>query len=286
MTEKSLDIITRLTVEIHKDDCTKEKLGSGVLYTNKKLSGLVYLLTARHCLSRLAAKEKVSIRIYNPCSGVYEYVTPVKQNILLHPVDDAGIIILNLRELTSIVSDIPSVFVVDKNVRFDEAVTKGFPLATLDQTSEMGESSLIALKMSYLQEIPSENAFQLSTDNDYTEDSIIGMSGAGIFLEACEELYINGIFTRFTDEERGKVIYSQRLTSFNELLVKEFKRKMPLAFLGHHGLGHKTFKNNVDDSVANLGPRYCKKVNVKTGTLSILIVWPRLQSIMNGLIRV
>ena len=266
MTEKCLDIITRLTVEIHKDDCTKEKLGSGVLYTNKKLSGLVYLLTARHCLSRLAAKEKVSIRIYNPCSGVYEYVTPVKQNILLHPVDDAGIIILNLRELTSIVSDIPSVFVVDKNVRFDEAVTKGFPLATLDQTSEMGESSLIALKMSYLQEIPSENAFQLSTDNDYTEDSIIGMSGAGIFLEACEELYINGIFTRFTDEERGKVIYSQRLTSFNELLVKEFKRKMPLAFLGHHGLGHKTFKNNVDDSVANLGPRYCKKVNVKTGT--------------------
>ena len=266
MTEKCLDIITRLTVEIHKDDCTKEKLGSGVLYTNKKLSGLVYLLTARHCLSRLAAKEKVSIRIYNPCSGVYEYVTPVKQNILLHPVDDAGIIILNLRELTSIVSDIPSVFVVDKNVRFDEAVTKGFPLATLDQTSEMGESSLIALMLSYLQEIPSENAFQLSTDNDYTEDSIIGMSGAGIFLEACEELYINGIFTRFTDEERGKVIYSQRLTSFNELLVKEFKRKMPLAFLGHHGLGHKTFKNNVDDSVANLGPRYCKKVNVKTGT--------------------
>lgn len=266
MTEKCLDIITRLTVEIHKDDCTKEKLGSGVLYTNKKLSGLVYLLTARHCLSRLAAKEKVSIRIYNPCSGVYEYVTPVKQKILLHPVDDAGIIILNLRELTSIVSDIPSVFVVDKNVRFEEAVTKGFPLATLDQTSEMGESSLIALKMSYLQEIPSENAFQLSTDNDYTEDSIIGMSGAGIFLEACEELYINGIFTRFTDEERGKVIYSQRLTSFNELLIKEFKRKMPLAFLGHHGLGHKTFKNNVDDSVANLGPRYCKKVNVKTGT--------------------
>lgn len=266
MTAKCLEIITRLTVEIHKDDCTKEKLGSGVLYTNSKLLGLVYLLTARHCISRLTAKEKVSIRIYNPCSGVYEYVTPVKQKILLHPVDDAGIIIFNLRELTSIVSDLPSVFVVDKNVRIDEAVTKGFPMATLDQTSDKGESFLATLKMSYLQEIPSENVFQLSTVNDYTEDSIRGMSGAGIFLEACEELYIYGIFTRFTDEERGKVIYSQRLTSFNELLEKEFKRKMPLAFLGHHGLGHKTFKNNVDDSVANLGPRYCQKVNVKTGT--------------------
>lgn len=41
---------------------------------------------------------------------------------------------------------------------------------------------------------------------------------------------------------------------------------MSLAFLGHHGLGHKTLKNNVEDSVANLGPRYCQKVNVKTGT--------------------
>ena len=41
---------------------------------------------------------------------------------------------------------------------------------------------------------------------------------------------------------------------------------MSLSFLGHHGLGHKTLKNNVEDSVANLGPRYCQKVNVKTGT--------------------
>ena len=266
MCENCLDIITQITVELHKDDETKQKLGSGILYTNRKLSGFVYLLTAKHCLSGLAAKEKVSLRIYNPCSGGYEYITPVKQSVLLHPVDDAGIVIFNQRELISVVSDLPSVFVVDKNVGVDEAVTKGFPMATLDQTSEKGESSLVMLKMSYLQEIPSEHAFQLSTANDYTEDSIKGMSGAGIFLETCEELYINGIFTRFTDEERGKVIYSQRLTSFNELLEKEFKRKMPMAFLGRHGLGHKTFKNNVDDSVANLGPRYCQKVNVKTGT--------------------
>ena len=61
------------------------------------------------------------------------------------------------------------------------------------------------------------------------------MSGAGIFIEACEELYINGIFTRFTDQERGKVIFSQRLTSFNELLELKYKTKMTLSFLGHHG---------------------------------------------------
>ena len=81
------------------------------------------------------------------------------------------------------------------------------------------------------------------------------MSGAGIFIEACEELYLNGIFTRFTDEDRGKVIYAQKLTSFNELLGNKYKKKMPLAFLGHHGLGHKTFENSVKESVANLGPR-------------------------------
>ena len=37
MTEACLNIITQLTVELHKDDTSKEKLGTGVLYTNRKL---------------------------------------------------------------------------------------------------------------------------------------------------------------------------------------------------------------------------------------------------------
>ena len=266
MTGNSLDIIARITVELHKDDDFKEKLGSGVLYTNSRLFGTVYVLTAKHCLSKLAEKEKVSLRVLNPNSGTYEYVTPVKQKILLHSVDDAGVVIINQRELVSIIPNLPSVFVVDKNVSVDKAVTMGFPIATLDQTSENGESSLATLRMNYLQEVHTEHAYQLSTTDDYNENTIVGMSGAGIFIEASEELYVNGIFIRFSDEERGKVIYAQRLSSFNELLETEYKKKMPLAFLGHHGLGHKTFENNVKESVANLGPRYCQKVKVKTGT--------------------
>lgn len=34
MTDTCLNIITQLTVELHKDDISKEKLGTGVLYTN------------------------------------------------------------------------------------------------------------------------------------------------------------------------------------------------------------------------------------------------------------
>lgn len=266
MTANSLDIISQITVEIHKDDASKEKLGTGVLYANRQLLGMVYVLTAKHCLAGLNEEGKVSLRVYNPDKSTYEYATPVHQTILRHPVDDAGIIVFSQRELVGINPKLPSVFVVDKNVGSYEAITKGFPLASLDQTSEAGESSLVALKMTYRQEIPSERAFQLTTTDDYSENTIIGMSGSGIFIEACEELYINGIFTRFSDEERGKVIYSQRLTSFNELLGNEYKKQIPLTYLGHHGLGHKTFENNVNESVANLGPRYCQKVNVKTGT--------------------
>lgn len=266
MTDTCLNIITQLTVELHKDDTSKEKLGTGVLYTNKKLSGMVYVLTAKHCLSKLGEKGRVSLRIYNPNTNTYEYITPMKQRILLHPIDDAGIIIVNKRELTSVVSDLPSVYVVDKSFGTDQAATNGFPVATLDQTNENGESSLAMIRMTYLHEDTSGNVFQLSTNDDYSEDTIVGMSGSGIFLEACEELYINGIFIRYSDEERGKVISAQKLVSFNELLEKEYKKKMPLAFLGQHGLGHKTLKNNVVVAVANLGPRYCQKVNVKTGT--------------------
>lgn len=266
MTEKCLDIITQITVELHKDDTSLQKLGSGVLYTCGKLSGAVYVLTAKHCLSGLKDTDRVSLRVYNPESRGYEYVTPSHQIILRHSTDDAGIIIFNRQELVTINPNLPSVFVVDKNVEYEDAVSKGFPMASLDQTSTTGESALVAISMNYRQEMLTENSFQLTTSDDYSEDTIIGMSGAGIFVEACEELYINGIFIRYSDEERGRIIYAQRLSSFNELLGTEFKKKMPLTYLGHHGLGHKTFENNVNESVANLGPRYCQKVNVKTGT--------------------
>ena len=72
-------IITRITVELHKDDDYKQKLGSGVLYFNKQLAGTVYLLTAKHCLSGFKEREKVSLRFFNPETGTYDYITPVKQ---------------------------------------------------------------------------------------------------------------------------------------------------------------------------------------------------------------
>lgn len=268
MTQNCLDIITQISVEIHKNDASKMKLGTGVIFANKQLSGKVYVLTAKHCLSSLADGEQVSLRIYNPKSCSYEYITPSNQLILCHPseMDDAGIIIFSQRELLSVNDEIPSIFFVEHFLCFDEAVTKGFPIAQLDQKSETGESFLATLNMRYLQETPTDHTLQLSTLDDYTEDSIKGMSGSGIFIEVYEELYINGIFTRFSDEERGKVIYSERLASFNELLGKEYKKKIPLSFVGHHGLGHKTFENNVEQAIDNLGPRYCQKVNVKTGT--------------------
>ena len=167
MTNCCLDVITQITVELHKDDASKEKLGTGVLYYNRSLSGSVYVLTAKHCLSGLAEKDRASIRIYSPVSHSYQYLTPINQTILCHSVDDAGIIIFNQRELASINPDLPFVYVVDKNVGIDEAVTKGFPMASLDQTSAAGESSLVTLKMNYRQESPSGLEFQLTTPDDY-----------------------------------------------------------------------------------------------------------------------
>lgn len=176
MTANCLDIITQITVELHKADASKEKLGTGVLYYNKSLSGMVYVLTAKHCLSGLVENDNVSIRIYCPISRRYQYITPTNQTILRHSVDDAGIIIFNQRDLASINLDIPSVYVVDKNVGIDVAVTKGFPIASQDQTSITGESSLAMLSMNYRQEIASGPVFQLTTQDDYNEDTITQVS--------------------------------------------------------------------------------------------------------------
>lgn len=195
MTLNSLDIITRITVEIYKNSGPKQKLGSGVIYVNKQLMGLVYILTAKHCLKGVANTDELTFRVFNPETHSYEFVMPSNQTVLCHPTDDAAIIIFNQRELAYVNSSIPSIYAVDHIVDFDEAVTKGFPVATLNQKSEIGESSLATINMHYLQEISDENAFQLSTNDDYNSDSIIGMSGSGIFIEACGELYINGLST-------------------------------------------------------------------------------------------
>lgn len=265
MISKNLDKITAITVELHKDTSHKEKLGTGVIYSDKRMLDKIYILTAKHCLSWMIGDERISLRMFNPISARYEYITPSNQKILLHQYDDAGIIICDKRELDTINSNIPLIYILDRFSDFENAVTKGFPIANLDQTSERGESTLATLNLKYLQETPVEQTLQLSTIDDYDDNSIRGISGAGIFLEACEELYIAGIFTRFSGDERGKVVYAQYLSSFNELLQSEYKKKMPVSFLGRHGLAHRTFENNVELSVTNLGPRYCQKVNVNVG---------------------
>lgn len=94
MTVDSLDIITRITVELFKEGVPKQKLGTGVIYSNKLLSGQVYILTAKHCLSGICEGEKISLRFFSTKNGAYEYVTPSNQTIIRHPSEDAGIIIL------------------------------------------------------------------------------------------------------------------------------------------------------------------------------------------------
>ena len=204
MISKNLDKITAITVELHKDTSHKEKLGTGVIYSDKRMLDKIYILTAKHCLSWMIGDERISLRMFNPISARYEYITPSNQKILLHQYDDAGIIICDKRELDTINSNIPLIYILDRFSDFENAVTKGFPIANLDQTSERGESTLATLNLKYLQETPVEQTLQLSTIDDYDDNSIRGISGAGIFLEACEELYIAGIFTRFSGDERGE----------------------------------------------------------------------------------
>ena len=285
MTQNSLEIITQITVELHHGNTPFQKLGTGVIYTNKTLSGQVYVLTSKHCLRHFAEGEPVSLRVYNPRTGGYDYVVPRNQQVIQSKTEDAAVIIFNKRELFDINSELPSIYIVDHNVVLGEAVSKGFPYASIDQESEIGESSLAAINMRFLQDTHVEHFFQLSTTEDYNEDTISGMSGSGIFIEACEELYLTGIFTRFSGDNKGKVIWSQRITPFNDLLAYEFKKKMPSSFLGHHGIGHRTFEDNVSQSVSNLGPRYCQRVNVKTGTAKYFDCLAKTPSYYDSLIK-
>ena len=109
MTSKSLEHITQITVEIHHGTSPYLSVGTGIVYSDRSLSGQVYVLTAKHCLSSLGEGETVSLRVFNQQSHSYEYVCPRNQRILQSETEDAAIIVFNKRELGDILSELHTI---------------------------------------------------------------------------------------------------------------------------------------------------------------------------------
>jgi hypothetical protein len=268
---KSNDIlISEITVRLRKTSSGNPTVGTGILYYEKSLSDKVYVLTASHCLfddgdSFQKPFDDLFLDIYNPESDKYISIlyNQIDENFLFKDNGkDVAVLILDKEQIDKINPNIPKIEVVQERQSFSSFTVKGFPRATKGKEID-------AIQAVWKQNMTETKRFQLQLNSDYTEHNIDGFSGAGVFIEADDEVYLLGIFTRFRSEEKGKVIYCQYIEAINELLKSNFLPPIFYSYLGNNGLIPPFFSMQVEKAVKNLGPRFNEKLNFETTIVDV-----------------
>jgi len=262
MDNANSNLISTVTVRIRANNLSGTTIGTGILYYEDTLYDKVYILTAAHCLfkDRVSFQQKfdsICVDIYSPQERTYKSITVenVNENLLNKvEVEDVAIIIIDKEKIDSVNPFVPKIQAIKERKSFYSFITKGFPNATKGK-------ELVAVSSTWLHEMTETNRFQLQLNADYTETNVVGFSGAGIFLEANNEIYLYGIFTRFREEEKGKVIYCQYVDSINKLLRENFLPLINYSFLVEKGLTPSFFTNKIDCEIKNLGPRFNEELN-------------------------
>lgn len=262
MTSENDLILSRLTVRL-KDFTTSAIIGSGVLYYNNNLKDKIYVLTAAHNLYLDGDEFKkpiVQIRIdlYNPTTSSYQEISHfINYSLVCNEIDkDVAILLFEKNDIESITGVLDLVPAIKERLNTSTFTLKGFPNATLGQ-------EIVCINPLWSQQMTGVDKFQLLLTEDYSGWAIGGFSGSGIFLHAHNQLYLFGVFTRYREEERGKIIYCQNIETINEILEKNFLPLISYTFLGQHGMTSIFFRLQVETAIKNLGPRFNEKLNFR-----------------------
>ena len=254
------DLLTSIAVRI-KNSHTNHVIGSGVLYYEDKLGDKAYIFTAAHCLfadpeNYIDRIDDIKIDLYNSSIRLYESIRVQHDRMLIDTKNDISVIIVDKTEVEKIVGEIPVINISYNRQNYTGFVIKGFPRAT--QGIELD-----VIYPSWKQVLKKEDYFQLELRESYTDWSVQGFSGSGVFVNTTNEIYLHGIFSRFRSEEKGKVIYCKNLSNVNALLVSSFLPKISNSYLGNNNLTATFFKNHIEKSIKNLGPRFNEELNFR-----------------------
>ncbi|RZM27270.1 MAG: serine protease [Pedobacter sp.] len=253
-------VISRLTVRI--DGVSKEKLGSGVIWTPQGVQRKLYVLTAAHCLFEDGEKfneprEAVVIQFYNEQNNSYHPIeVNVNQRLLFRDSDkDVAVLVFNKDEVEVKVGDIPQVLGARERYEEGTFVVKGFPKVT--------EGELDVLYPVWQQRLTGVHKFQLRPDKNYNAFQMKGYSGSGVFFAADGQIYLTGIFTRFREDVKGNVIYCQYLDTINEILEINFLPSLSFSYVGKKGINQDFFNQRLKVALDDLGPRFSEVLNFK-----------------------
>lgn len=257
------NLLSQITVRLRNPE-TDTVIGTGVIYYEKKLKDIVYIITAAHCLfedgDNFGQKfQTIKIDLYNRLLDKYVpiVIDNIDDELIFKDRDnDLAVIVIKKDIISQIIETIPTVEVSIERQGHSNFVVKGFPRAT------QGEE-LDVIFPHWKQKMAEVNKFQLELTENYSDYATQGFSGSGVFLIANGTIYLYGVFTRFRGEDRGKVIYCQFISLINQILPNKYLPEIIISYMGNNGLSSNFFKNHIKKSVKNLGPRFSEELNFK-----------------------
>lgn len=254
--------VAALTVRL-RDVQSGTTTGTGALFYSTELKDRVYVLTAAHVLYEDGDEftlpyTEVYIDLYNLDNNDYGTVRCLINSVLVSTDadNDIAVLVLGKEQVEAITGGVPITECLRERHSVTSFIVKGFPAATRGQ-------EIVTIHPTWKQSMTGVEKFQMEMSEDYQEWSMNGFSGSGTFLQVRGKAYLFGIFTRYREEGRGKIIYCQYLYSYNELLYRNFLPEITFSYLGEHGMVRSFFEDQVTFAIKNLGPRFNEELNFR-----------------------
>jgi len=269
MTRANDLFLSALAVRLRYSD-TEDNAGSGVICYQPHLKDHVYIITAAHCLYEDQDKlEKPLTEILIDVlkadkSGYVPILNKIDHRLVSKDEDlDVAVLRLTKEQVEAISGTLPQINAVMERGDLIDFVLKGFPLATQGK-------ELDVLTPVWHQQMTVVNKFQLEITQDYRAGNVAGFSGSGIFLIAGDEIYLYGIFTRYRDDKKGRIIYAQYLDTVNNLLRQAYLPSVRFTFLGENGLTPTFFAGHISDGIKALDRRFNSELNIRMPVAKLL----------------
>lgn len=248
---------------------TNNYIGTGVIYYKESLNNQCYVLTASHNLhkdenSLTEMRKEIQLDFFDYSRRIFvSKIQVVNPNLVSNDIlKDIAIIVVENDGIDEIVKNLPSFEILKVRNDLVNFVVKGYANAT-------NSEELIDLKPTFIQPLSSNERFQLQLIEEYSKYNLQGLSGSGIFTVINDNLYLYGILTRFTDEEKGEIFYCEYSTTLNEILQSNFKPELEIGFVDSLGINFEFFIKNVNEARVALGPRFREELNFKLPIASL-----------------
>jgi SpoVK/Ycf46/Vps4 family AAA+-type ATPase len=210
--DEGLETINRITCRVE----TEHEKGTGVLIQPQQ-SGLIYFVTAKHCLlgqdfSKKLDEEKTKIFIPAPSGEKFEEIGLKKADNIIYPNEtesDCAIVVFQKKNLPASCGEIPEIDLLERRYTEERCLFRGYPRAYSNIEG-------INIPVNYSKNDVVMAATPLSNQDADPLYNCMGFSGSGLFCQVNKKVFLIGIIYELHEPfQRLKVC---NFSFLNELL--------------------------------------------------------------------